>query len=56
MAETEEEKVINEDWFDETQMHVWIHPNGWFEMNVKAKDLSELSSLTKFMSEVLEKY
>lgn len=41
---------------DETQVHAWIHPDGMFEMNIKAKDREELEQIIQLLSTIVERY
>ena len=41
---------------DETQIHAWIHKDGYLEMNIKAKNKEEFRDLCSFMNELFEKY
>lgn len=55
-AECEEIKNVSDDEFDETQMHAWIHPNGWFEMNIKSRNPKELGDMVNLVGTVFERY
>lgn len=48
----EEVKMITEpirEDVEETQIQGWIHPDGMFEMNIKARNEDELKELVKFI-------